>query len=77
MGLKPDKRPADQRQRARGAARAPTTADSLPSMVQFCAANRRERERTLTYPPLRAARRTLPLAVLGSSPAKSTIRGYL
>jgi hypothetical protein len=76
MDLKPDKRPADERQRARGAARAPTAADPLPS-VSSLAAKRRERERTLTYPPLSAARRTLPLAVFGSSAANSTMRGYL
>ena len=40
-----------------------------------CAAKRRERSRS--YRPRSAARRTLPLAVFGSSSAKSTMRGYL
>jgi hypothetical protein len=33
MDLKPDNSPADERQRARQAARAPITADCLPSMM--------------------------------------------
>ena len=35
MDLKPDKGPADERQRARDPARAPTAAHSLPSVMLF------------------------------------------
>ena len=52
----------------------PTAAHSLPSMSSW-----RRTHATLAapHPPRSAARRTLPLAVLGSSAANSTMRGYL
>jgi hypothetical protein len=41
MGLKLDKSPADERQRARGAVRAPITADCFLSVMQLAAQRRR------------------------------------
>ena len=61
----------------RRAARPSATADWVPSPAPMQFAPRsRARSRT-SYPPRSAARRTLPLAVFGSSAAKSTMRGYL